>query len=117
MWRGLIVRMYNQFKTDGSGQYITWPLPIFTLVGARFRHGRHQAGLSQRSLAARAGVSQSVVSRFERGLVSHMSAERIVRIAMALGPGFPFGFCPHQHRCAWPYDPSASSILADRIGW
>ena len=109
--------MFDQFRTDANGRYITWPLPIFTLVGARFRHGRHQAGLSQRSLAARAGVSQSVVSRFERGLVSHMSAERIVRIAMALGPGFPFGFCPHQHRCAWPYDPSASSILADRIGW
>jgi hypothetical protein len=46
-----------------------------------------------------------VVSRFERGLVSHMSAERIVRLAMALGPAFPFGSCPHDHNCPWPYDP------------
>lgn len=29
----------------------------------------------------------------------------MVRIGMALGPGFPFGCCPHEHQCAWPYNP------------
>jgi DNA-binding XRE family transcriptional regulator len=82
------------------------PTPDFEIVGARFRHGRRQAGLTQRQLAGMAGISQSVVSRFERGLVQKMSAERIVRLAVALGPRFPFGCCPHDHRCAWPRDPT-----------
>jgi DNA-binding XRE family transcriptional regulator len=96
---------FTQFETDMHGRFIQWPLPSFALVGARFRHGRLRARLTQRHLADRAGVSQSVISRFERGLVSHMSAERIVRLAMALGPAFPFGACPHDHACMWPYDP------------
>ena len=87
------------------GRYEQWPLPVFELVGARFRRGRERARLTQRHLADRAGVSQSVISRFERGLLSHMSAERIVRLAMALGPTFPFGACPHDHACDWPDDP------------
>lgn len=96
---------FSQFATDLHGDFVHWPLPVFVLVGARFRHGRTRARLTQRHLADMAGVSQSVISRFERGLVSHMSAERIVRLAMALGPTFPFGACPHDHACHWPYDP------------
>jgi DNA-binding XRE family transcriptional regulator len=76
--------------------------PDFIMIGARFRNGRNQAGLSQRRLADKAGISQSVVSRFERGLVRKMSAERIVRLALALGPKFPFGCCPHDDGCPWP---------------
>jgi transcriptional regulator with XRE-family HTH domain len=72
------------------------------VVGARFRNGRQQAGLTQRRLAALSGVSQSVISRFERGLNSGMSVERLVKIANALGPYFPFGFCPHDHGCSHP---------------
>ena len=85
--------------------------PDFERIGARFRHGRHQAGLSQRRVADIAGISQSVVSRFERGLVRKMSAERIVRLAIALGPSFPFGCCPHDHECAWPWDPREGPTL------
>src|SRR5687767_3589188 len=81
------------------------PQPYFEMIGARFRNGREMVGYSQRAVAAAAGISQSVVSRFERGLVRRMSAERIVRLALALGPRFPFGSCPHDHGCAWPYDP------------
>ena len=108
--------MYEQLQKDSRGRYVEWPLPIFLLVGARFRNGRQNAGLTQRQLADMAGISQSVVSRFERGLVSHMSAERIVRLAMALGPDFPFGCCPHDHKCAWPTDPSRRSSLARLLG-
>ena len=98
---------FDQFQVDADGRFRQWPLPVMELVGARFKHGRRQAAKSQRWVADRAGISQSVVSRFERGLVSHTSAERIIRLAEALGPGFPFGFCPHNHECAWPFDPRA----------
>ena len=76
--------------------------PESVLIGSRFRYGRRQAGLSQRRVSERSGVSQSLISRFERGMAPGMAAQRIVDIAMALGPGFPFGCCPHPHRCAWP---------------
>ena len=52
---------------------------------------------------------------FERGLVRRASAERIVRIALALGPDFPFGFCPHDHTCSWPRDPTASRTFWDML--
>jgi len=92
--------------TKGGG-YIKWPVEPMVLLGARFRNGRLQAGISQRALAERAGVSQSAVSRLERGLSTGMSAERIIRIAEVI-PDFPLGFCPHpNHGCAYPPDPRA----------
>lgn len=33
-----------------------------------------------------------------------MSAYRVFAIAMALGDRFPFGICPHPHRCAYSAD-------------
>ena len=93
--------------------YATWPVPEMVLLGARFRNGRIMAGLSQREVAARSGVSQTGVSRLERGLATGMSAERIIRVATAIGPGFPFGFCPHHRRdCAYPFDPRTKSPFA-----
>jgi DNA-binding XRE family transcriptional regulator len=92
-------------------RYDQWPPPYFATVGARFRNGRHQAGLSQRAAAALAGISQSSVSRFERGLVARMSAERVVRLALALGPRFPFGCCPHDHTGPWPRDPGPADTV------
>jgi len=79
--------------------------PGSALVGARFRYGRQQAGLSQRQVAALAGTSQSLISRFERGRAPGLAAWRIIAIAVAIGPSFPFGFCPHDHDCKWAYDP------------
>src|SRR5512141_462819 len=70
-------------------------------IGRRFRLGRQQAGVSQRTLADRAGVSQSEISRLERGLRPGMAVYRVAAIAMALGPQFPFGICPHDHRCVY----------------
>ena len=105
---------FDQFSSTPLGRFEQWPLPVMELVGARFRHGRQLAGMSQRRVADEARISQSVVSRFERGLVSHTSAERIVRLAEALGPGFPFGFCPHNHGCAWPYDPRPNPVARPR---
>lgn len=96
-----------------DGLYAVWPVPEMVVMGARFRNGRLMSGQSQREVAARSGVSQTGVSRLERGLATGMSAERIIRIAAAIGPGFPFGFCPHHRRgCAYPSDPRTRSPLA-----
>ena len=81
--------------------------PGSVLIGARFRHGRQQARMSQRQVAELSGVSQSLVSRFERGRCPGMAAWRIMAIATAIGPRFPYGFCPHDHQCKWPYNPAA----------
>ena len=99
------MQQLDPWKRDVLGRYRTWPVPEMVLVGRRFRNGRLQAGISQRRLAARAGVSQSLISRLERGLATGTSAERLIRIATAIGPYFPFGHCPHDHRCAHPYNP------------
>src|SRR6187399_1678257 len=92
-------RVYEH-ETEGS-----------VLIGSRFRYGRQQAGLSQRRVAELSGVSQSLISRFERGRCPGMAAHRVMAIAMALGPRFPFGFCPHEHVCKWPYNPDGPKTL------
>jgi transcriptional regulator with XRE-family HTH domain len=83
------------------------------LVGARFRYGRQQAGLSQRKVAALAGVSQSLISRFERGRCPGLAAWRLVAIAMSIDPRFPFGCGPHDHECKWPYNPATQRSWFD----
>jgi DNA-binding XRE family transcriptional regulator len=82
----------------------TWPVPDIDVVGARFRHARVRAGLSQRRLAELAGVSQSAISRLERGKSGGMPTDRLIRIAISM-PHFPFGHCPHTHECGYPFDP------------
>ena len=84
------------------GSYAVWPEPEMVAFGALFRRGRGYAGLTQRQLEDRSGVSQSVISRFERGRAPGLSSERLLRMANAIGPRFPFGFCPHEHACEWP---------------
>ena len=101
----------HRWEQDYRGRFKEWPVPEMVRVGARFRNGRHQLGISQRRLSELSKVSQSVISRFERGLVTGITAERLVRIANALGHAFPFGFCPHDHQCAWPFDPDREPNL------
>jgi hypothetical protein len=88
-----------------KARFGVWPLPDLVLFGSRIRLGRSQLGISQRRLAELAGVSQSVVSRLERGVATGMGLMHVVAVGMALGPDFPFGFCPHHHPCKWAYDP------------
>ena len=52
-------------------------------LAAAFRHARTQTGLSQRELAARAGVSSSLVTRLERD-GANPSWRTLVRIAAAM---------------------------------
>jgi transcriptional regulator with XRE-family HTH domain len=57
-------------------------------IGARFRALRQRLGWRQRDLAARAHVSQSLVSLLERGHLERLSIESIRRIAHALDADF-----------------------------
>src|SRR5262245_9957273 len=90
------------FKRNMFGKYEVWPDPYAIALGRSFRRCRLLAGLSQDQVEAESGISQSVISRFERGLAPGMTTERLIRIASVVGNWFPFGFCPHSHRCAWP---------------
>ena len=73
----------------------------FLVVGRYLRRSRRYAQLTQRALAAGAGISQSMVSRLERGRAPTAPFQRFLMAANALGRLFPLGFCPHDHRCAW----------------
>ena len=53
-------------------------------VGALARAIRHRLGLTQRQLAVRAHVSQSLVSLFERGHLADLSLRSIRQIGNAL---------------------------------
>lgn len=52
-------------------------------------------------LARRSGVSQSTISRIERGKAPSAAMLKLVKISSAMGRGFPFAFCPHPHFCSW----------------
>ena len=54
-------------------------------VGAAARALRHRSGLRQSDVAARAGVSQSTVSRVERGAWDEIQWASIVRVCEAAG--------------------------------
>jgi transcriptional regulator with XRE-family HTH domain len=82
-----------------------------SLVGRYIRRSRQSAGLTQKQLADRAGVSQSMVSRVERGLEPEIPLDRLIKLVQPLARFFPVGVCPHDHNCRWqpfpiPGDPS-----------
>jgi len=72
------------------------------LIGRYLRRSRRYAQLTQVQLARAAGVSQSTVSRVERGTGARIRLAAFVAICAALGRAFPLGACPHDHPCAWP---------------
>jgi len=78
-----------------------WPDARVIATGRSLKRARLMAGMSQQQLAARALISQSVISRFERGLAPGMSTARLTILAEAVGWRFPLGFCPHDHDCQW----------------
>jgi transcriptional regulator with XRE-family HTH domain len=81
--------------------------------GQILRRCRRIGGLSQQQLADRSGVSQSVISRAERGKAPRLALERLLRLQAVLGAAFPIGVCPHDHRCVWsPPAPWATQTAA-----
>ena len=59
------------------------------------RHSRERHGISQRSLALRAGTDQAAVSRIERGEVSP-SVETVERLLAAMGEGLQLEAAPFE---------------------
>ena len=83
------------------------------IVGRYLRRARRYSGKSQHRLALDSNVSQSMVSRTERGLAPGMRLERFVAMAGSLGRLFPLGVCPHDHECGWqPVRPPAHQASA-----
>jgi transcriptional regulator with XRE-family HTH domain len=88
-----------------------------SLLGRYIRRSRRLAGLTQQQLADKAGVSQSMVSRAERGLAPAMATVRLVRMVQPLARFFPFGVCPHDHNCSWqPVKPPDEPVGDDVSG-
>ena len=69
--------------------------------GMELRRCRLQAGHSQSSLAELSGVSQSTISKLERGMAPRAALRMIVQMSATLGLRLPLAFCPHDHHCAW----------------
>ncbi len=74
-------------------------LHALAVIGQALRIARHNAGISQRRLAARTGVSQSAISRIERGSVRGIALLYFARLATTLGDAMPLVGCPHGHDC------------------
>jgi transcriptional regulator with XRE-family HTH domain len=53
-------------------------------IGLRIKKFREQAGLNQKELGRRVGVSPQVISNWERGYTPTIDHENIVRLANAL---------------------------------
>lgn len=77
------------------------PDPRLVLVGRYLRRARRYSRKSQQRVADESGVTQSMVSRAERGLAPGMGLLRLVMMSEPLGRLFPLGTCPHDHECAW----------------
>jgi transcriptional regulator with XRE-family HTH domain len=76
------------------------PDPL-VLLGRYLRRSRYFVEKSQQRLADDTGVSQSMISRAERGRAPSMRTDKLVALGGGLGRIFPLGCCPHNHDCAW----------------
>jgi transcriptional regulator with XRE-family HTH domain len=64
---------------------------MLVALGERIYDGRRRLGVSQAWLGAAAGLSQSEISRLERGLTPSMRLERYGRVLAVLRRGRPLG--------------------------
>ncbi len=77
-------------------------------LGHEFQLLRKNAGLTQEAAAARVGMTQEALSRFERGRGTDFSAAKLLRLAQALG--HDLAFLPADRR------PTLEDVLAERRG-
>jgi transcriptional regulator with XRE-family HTH domain len=85
---------YRDAETPGFGA-------MLRRFGAELRRCRSVSGLSQGRLADLSGVSQSSISRLERGKAPYASLQLIVRLGEAMNGRMPIAHCPHKHGCVW----------------
>ena len=91
----------DHYIDPDSGRQELAPSPAMVVLGRYLRRARRYADISQAELARRAGVTQSMVSRAERGVAPGMRLERFVSMCVVLGRLFPLGACAHDHLCSW----------------
>lgn len=84
-------------------------------IGYQVRALRLAAGASGGELAASSGVSRSMLSRIERGLVSP-SVETLDRIAGGLGVPVSRFFSDQTSRMDFSFVPAGAGITVDRVG-
>ncbi len=84
-------------------------------IGVQIRSLRLAAGLSAGKLAESSGVSRSMLSRIERGLVSS-SVEVLERIAMGLEVPMSRFFTDQVQRTDISYVPAGKGLKVDRVG-
>lgn len=87
------------------------------LMGRYIRRSRLLAGLTQQQLADAACVSQSMVSRAERGVAPDIPTARLIQLVQPLARFFPFGVCPHDHNCTWQPVPMPGDPADQRAGY
>jgi transcriptional regulator with XRE-family HTH domain len=90
------------------------PLTGLVTFGLYARRSRYFVHVSQERLSGDSGISQSMISRMERGLAPGMRMDHLVMLSEQLGRAMPLGFCPHEHRCVWqPIQPRNSTPELD----
>lgn len=95
--RRLANELEIQLRREEAERNITEPVA----VGRYLIRSRKYVEQTQRELSQEADVSQSMVSRLERGRASATPLANFLKVGSALGRLFPLGFCPHDHACAW----------------
>ena len=88
--RWLTIRQSDTTRTEEIG---------LEALGTVVRVWRRACGLSQRALAARAGVNQSTISRLETGKLSGLRLRRLARILGILQD--PLLGEPKRYRGRW----------------
>jgi transcriptional regulator with XRE-family HTH domain len=98
------------------------PAPVVTprsdpahRIGHQVRALRIASGASGGELAINSGISRSMLSRIERGLVSP-SVETLDRIANGLGVPVSRFFSDQTRRTDFSHVPAGKGILVDRVG-
>ena len=107
------LRPPRDFHHPVTGRRELAPDPRLVVIGRYLQRARGYSSKSQQRVADETGVTQSMISRAERGLAPSMGLAKLGRLCEALGRLFPLGTCPHDHDCAWqPIKPPEHQITS-----